>query len=241
MNDLNNSTLSSGRKKGFLNILDRGESIVDAREMRRQLVHFLGVVTIPAASLIGVPVVAGILIFLAVGLAVFSYFADRVGFGTVRFKKNNPFVSRLNPPVSRIYMMLNKVEREEELRGTPYFSAITFFMGGGLAYLFLPFGIASVAVTVLAVGDSLSTLIGSALGGLHLPFHKEKTWAGLLGGLVSSALASLIVCAALSLPLTWAPVAAIVGAVAEGYARHFDDNMLIIVSVSLVLLILSLV
>ena len=72
----------------------------------------------------------------------------------------------------------------------PFTGAIFFYLGCGLAFLIFPHNIASVSSAILAVGDSLSTIIGMNFG-RHKTIGK-KSVEGSLAFFAGSFLISLI-------------------------------------------------
>jgi len=68
-------------------------------------------------------------------------------------------------------------ERSEEL---PFKGAIMFYTGCFLSIALFQANAAIASITILAIADSLSTLVGKFYGKHKLPINKEKSWEGSL-------------------------------------------------------------
>jgi dolichol kinase len=188
-------------------------------EIPRQFVHLSGLIFIVLAQFIGGLVVSFYCLFIAFTLLVYSEYVRRV---EQRLEK---FIHRFE---SRIRDFVNRFDRMEVAR--PFTGAFWFYIAFGFALLIFPLRVASAACVILAVGDSLSTLIGNPWGRHRIG---RKSLEGSLAFLVPSFLvASLFV----------GPLAAFIGAVAGtiaelapelGFLRNLhrrgilDDNLLI--------------
>ena len=67
------------------------------------------------------------------------------------------------------------VERPNSL---PFKGAVEFGLGSFLATILFAENIAMACIAVLALADSLSTLVGYYFGKYKLPINKKKTWEG---------------------------------------------------------------
>ncbi|MBI4175853.1 MAG: hypothetical protein HY518_01500 [Candidatus Aenigmarchaeota archaeon] len=144
-------------------------------EHSRQLVHLSGVVFVLFAQAWGGPAAA--LYFLAGALFFLAYG------GIVRKEAR-----KLKALEGRLREFALSLERENVPR--PFTGAFWFYFSCGLAFLAFPFQIASAACIMLAVGDSLSTLVGIRYGMHHL--LADKTLEGSIAFFATSFIAGLI-------------------------------------------------
>jgi dolichol kinase len=95
----------------------------------------------------------------------------------------------------------------------------------GLSLTLILFGqnlaVANAAILSLALGDSLSTIVGTRWGKHPLIFNPRKTWEGSLTFVVAAFIGALT-----QVPLIAALAGAIVGAITEAYSP-VDDNLTI--------------
>jgi uncharacterized protein (TIGR00297 family) len=111
--------------------------------------------------------------------------------------------------------------------------------------------IAAAAWAILAVGDGIATLAGTAIGGARLPWNGEKTWAGTIAFFLAGTSAGVLLCwwtqPALTSPaptvfVVGAPVlAAAVAALVESIPVRLDDNLSVPCAAAATLWVLSLV
>lgn len=191
-------------------------------EVRRQLAHALGIFTVPVIFYFGkfwsLLLLAAIAIFFFI-LAAYKLEKQKRG--------KNILLEELaaieNFFEERIY---KKFERKESF---PMKGAILFYFGAFLTLLFFPEKIAAASISVLAIGDSASTLIGKKFGK-----HKisgNKTLEGSLGFFVS-AIAVLL----FFVSPERAIFAALVSALAEAFLK-IDDNISVPISAAIALAI----
>lgn len=134
-------------------------------ELKRQIVHAAGVLTI-APLLLGGKVVGAAAI--AVVLAIFVFWAfwrktalHRVKAFTAFDRIAEGFVSAYERPDAR-----------------PLAGAIYFYAGSLVAALAFEPHVAAVAIAVLALADAASTVVGHYLGKHKLPINPKKSWEG---------------------------------------------------------------
>jgi dolichol kinase len=190
------------------------------KEILRQLVHFSGLFFIVFAQLIGK--LAASMIFFLIAL-FFLLYSEHVN----RCEKNH------SGPLSRIECRLRDFalffEREDMKK--PFRGPFWFYMGFGLAFLIFPLKIATAACAVLAVSDSLSTMIGVRYGRHKLVGRKT------LEGTSTFFLSALVVCLLFFNPIASA-IAALIAAITELLPESrsisssrmkviFDDNLLV--------------
>lgn len=125
-------------------------------ELKRQIVHALGIIMIFVVIFFGkwIASLLCILIILASALSAKKFYNLSKGF-----------------------------HRPSEMA---FGGAITFCIGILIAILALPQTPAIAGISVLAISDSISTLVGKFYGKIKLWINKKKTLEGSLGFLVSS-------------------------------------------------------
>jgi dolichol kinase len=148
-------------------------------EIMRQLVHMSGLLFILLAQFMD-KAMAGLL-FLLIALFFLAY-SEHVS----RCEKNRK--SLLSKIECRIRGMAFWLERKDSRK--PFTGAFWFYTGIGLAFLIFPLRAASAAGVVLAVSDSLSTVIGVRFGRHRLA--GKKTYEGTGAFFVSALLVCLI-------------------------------------------------
>ena len=191
-------------------------------ELRRQLVHAMGIFTIPVIFYFGKTfslVLMGIIILNFIVLA--AYKLEKIK------RKKNIFLDELafieNLFEEHIY---SKFERKESF---PMKGAIMFYLGAFLTLLIFSEQLAAAGIAVLAIGDSVSTLVGKKFG-RHKIFE-NKTLEGSLGFFISSALVLLFFVSP-----ERALLAAFVGAFAEAFGK-IDDNLSVPIATAVALAI----
>lgn len=160
----------------------------------RKLVHMGGVLFVPLAMYNR---------YLALGMAILGIGA----FFLLELLKR-----KLDPKLAGL------VYRNGEMTGTAmeplaYLLAITLLLA--ISLLFRP-EICYVAIIVLTLGDGVATLAGKTIGGPKLPFT-EKTWSGMLAGVIIAGAAGYLVAGPVAL------VGAAGGMIAEAYAGRGDN------------------
>jgi dolichol kinase len=133
---------------------------------------------------------------------------------------NLAVVMRWGPFPRMFGPLIDHLEREENLH-RPGIQSL--YANLGVLISFLLFGeLSAFGVAVLAVGDSLSTLVGRSLGGTRIFFNTSKSWEGTLaffGGTYLVTLPFLDTREALMISLTTS--------LAEALRTPADDNLLL--------------
>ncbi len=138
--------------------------------MLRQFVHLSGLLFVGLAHFLDS--MQSAVLFLVIGLFFFLYWEY------IKIKKK---------PLMGLRNLAFFFERKDV---RPFTGAVWFYIGGFLAFVLFPHNIASASVSILAVGDSLSTVFGVKFGR-----HKligKKSLEGSLAFFASSFLVSLI-------------------------------------------------
>ena len=198
-------------------------------ELHRQLVHLSGVAFIILAQFAGR---LSAIYFLMIAATLFIY--------SLQIKREWKRMHMLARMESEFRDAVLKLERHDA--PFPFTGAIWFYLSCGICFLVFPLHIASAATIIMAVGDSLSTIIGTKYGKHSTVGNKteEGTLAYFLGGLLC----------VFFLPPLQAVFAAGLGALLElvpalrpfrGYRKRgiLDDNWLVPIAVGLALLFLS--
>jgi len=195
------------------------------REIKRQLAHLSGLGVIPIAYFLGDFTTGVLAMFFGIGIFFLSFYVQI----KENIRKNLPVrIKKLEELEDNFHKLVNSLEREKS--ETHYMGAVLFFLAVGLSLIGFPTKIAFIAITVLAVGDSFSTIVGIHWGKHKTKINPPKSWEGTLGGVATSFLACLI----FTNPLI-AIIAAIVGMSIELLPIQVNDNVLIPLSVGFVL------
>ena len=141
-------------------------------EINRQLIHVCGLLTIfPILFLerqITIAILGGIVLLLVI-LALYRLNRPRA--------RKLIFIEQLSAFENWFERQILKYERPKEF---PLRGAIYFYLGAFTAFYFFAPLIAAGAVAVLALADSLATMVGKFLGSHKLPINKQKSWEGSL-------------------------------------------------------------
>ena len=132
--------------------------------------------------------------------------------------------TKFNIPV--IHQFLRTFDREKDLEKFPGKGAIFYVLGAFISVLVFPKEIALASIMILALGDSVSRLIGP-YGYLKHHFHNEKFFEGVIAGAIAGFLGALYF-------ISWLPalIASSVSMLIEGIdleIKNFkiDDNLMI--------------
>lgn len=185
-------------------------------EIRRQSVHFSGMIFVIASYFIPyVLLLAALLIVLSV--AVTHCFLRPV--------------AKKFPIVRNISDFLHSFARPGEVEKKIYLGASHFFIGMTLALvLFNSLQIFRIAVLVLIVGDSFSTIFGKLYGKHKISYNKKKSIEGSFTGFIA---AFLVILTQVSIPIAF--LAAFIGMFVESLPMKIDDNLTIPLIVGIVL------
>ncbi len=188
----------------------RREDLV-LKELPRQLYHLLNGLVITWATLRwGRPVGAVLLLLSGVGLWLSLKYRDR----------EVPYIE----PVVRL------LDRPEDRERMPGRGAILYGAAVGVTVLLFPPLAAAGGVAALAAGDSASTMVGKGLGRHKIPWNPRLSFEGSAGFVVAASLVSLTF-----LPLGYAFLGALTGALVETIPWNIDDNISIPLSVAFLL------
>ncbi len=179
-------------------------------EVKRQCVHALGVFIILLIQIFGKWIASLLLFFSLVFLFIFAEYRKR------------KHLFRISRPLEEIESIVeNEIKSYERPYELPFKGAITFLLGSFLSVLiFKPYA-SIAAIAVLALADSISTLVGYYFGKHKLPINKKKTWEGSFAFLI----VALVILSFFTLPLN-AVLVAIIATLVEMLPK-IDDNLTI--------------
>lgn len=123
------------------------------REISRQLVHLSGLLFVVAAQFIDTLLLSSYFLLISV---VFLFYSQYV---KSEEKRIHRLLDKMEEKIRKIAIGL---ERENIQR--PFVGAFWFYFSSALVFLLFPLNIASAAVLILAVSDSLSTIVGIKFG-----------------------------------------------------------------------------
>jgi len=138
-------------------------------EINRKFIHALGIFSILLIQIFGKNPAAIIMLFATIfGFLLAEYRKNRKKYKIIKIKKLDEFEDFLENG-------FKEIERPNSL---PFKGAIEFGLGCFLATILFTEIIAMACIAVLALADSLSTLVGYYFGKYKLPINKKKTWEG---------------------------------------------------------------
>jgi len=183
-------------------------------EIKRQLVHILLGITL--VILLNFNLINSTVIFVIFIIGLALSLSSR----------------KLHIPI--IYGFLKIFDRKEDLESFPGKGAIFYFLGAFLVVFIFPKNIALASIMILALGDSVSRLVGP-YGYLKHPFHNEKFFEGVIVGSIFGFLGALIF-------VSWilALAGSLISMLLEGIDLRIkgfkiDDNLLIPLIASVVM------
>jgi phosphoserine phosphatase/dolichol kinase len=195
----------NGRLEGILPIIDgktHKRAFPSANDLVREDIHAAGIFMPVIASMIGVPIVAFLIILIAVIYTI---------------SEINRLEGRTLPLISAI---TSHAASQSELYG--FAAAPLYFAFGIVATLLLfPSPAAGAAIAMFCLGDSTASLFGGLIS-TSLPFNKGKTWEGSLAGFFFAFLGgSLFVSPSIAL------VGAAIAMTIEVLPLPINDNVLV--------------
>ncbi|MEM5778718.1 MAG: hypothetical protein QXK49_03770 [Candidatus Aenigmatarchaeota archaeon] len=138
-------------------------------EVKRKLIHALGVFSILLIYVFGKLYAALIMLISTIfGILIAEYRKNKKKYKIFKIKPINEFENFLE----------NEFKTLERPNSLPFKGAIEFGLGCFLATILFKENIAIAAISVLALADSSSTLVGYYFGKYKLPINKNKSWEG---------------------------------------------------------------
>ncbi len=189
------------------------------KELRRQLAHMTGFLLVPGALIFGT-LFAGIVSFIA-GAIIFAYSLH------VKRRQESGLLWKMEKAVTRLFFFF-----ERERPSWPFMGAFSLFFSSAIAFFLLPQNQALAAVSVVTLGDGLSTLVGYYFGKRKLVGNKtlEGTLAFFIASLSSLAFVPLPHALLVSLLATLAELSTAAAFVRKSrFVKYIDDNWLVTV------------
>lgn len=181
------------------------EHIKSKLELRRQIAHLvIGVVIV---FLIELKLLTPNLLLIALVLGVLL---------SLTYKKR---------PIPIIHELLQLFERPKDIATFPGRGFIFLILGAYLSLLIFPISIAKGAIMILAVGDSISHLVGRYFGRTKVPFSSNKMLEGTVVAIVFSTLGALLFVDFTSAFLASLLTISLEAVYPEKIARYLDDNI----------------
>ncbi len=187
-------------------------------ELRRQIAHLvIGAVIVFLIELkLMTPNLLTIILFIGLGLsAAYRYH-----------------------PIPVIHEILQLFERPKDIVTFPGRGPIFLILGALLALLIFPIGIAKAAIIILAVGDSVSHIVGRYFGKTRVPFSKNKMLEGTVVSIVFSTLSALLFVDFGMAFLASLITVSVESVYPEKIAAYLDDNLLVPLLAGAIMLIL---
>lgn len=95
-------------------------------------------------------------------------------------------------PIPIIHEILQLFERPKDLATFPGRGFIFLLLGSYLSLMFFPLSIAKAAIIILAIGDSISHIVGRYFGRTKVPFSAHKMLEGTIVAIIFSTLGALL-------------------------------------------------
>ena len=209
---------------------------MNKKEIGRQTIHMTGgFIIVYLAYVIGSELTSYACLFISVLILLFSEYTRK----KERIEKEIPLKIKIIKELENFALgIFNYFERRSEIKKNPYFGAFAFFLVSAISFLSFPIEIASIAILVLAVCDSVTTLAGIHYGKHKIFWNKKKSIEGSVSGFFSSIVACYIFSLFVQIPLTFILVAPLIGTVAESLPIPINDNIIIPIFVGIGLLVL---
>lgn len=142
----------------------------------------------------------------------------------------------INYKIPLITYMLKRFDREKDIKKFPGKGVLTYMLGTLFALLLFDKNIAMASITILAVGDSFSHIIGRYFGKIKNPFS-IKNIEGTMAAIILSTLATYFF-VPLLLGFLGSLVAMVVESINESELIIFNDNIFIPIISGLVMALL---
>ena len=192
-------------------------------EIKRQIVHAMGILNILLIHVLSKTYAAAVMFLIAAAFFFLGeYRKNKEKYKLIRLKKLDEFEDVIEDE-------FKTYERRNEL---PFRGAIMFFLGSFFVTIFFDSYIAIASIAVLALADSLSTLVGYYFGKNKLPINKKKSWEGSI---------TFFLAAFAVLYFFVNPIKAILIAVIVTFVEmlpKIDDNLTVPLSTGLLMLLL---
>lgn len=188
-------------------------------ELRRQIAHLItGIITIALLkfNLLNIHLLVGLLVLgMTLSIIIKKY------------------------PIPFIYPALKYFERPKDMKIFPGKGPLFFVLGSIVSLLLFPERTAFAAIAIMAVGDSITTIIGLYFGKIKYPYNKAKHVEGTMMAIIFSTLAAY---SFVDFPKAF--MASTAAMIFESFTikfidRSLDDNLFIPIIAGLVILGMS--
>ncbi len=196
---------------------------LNKREVGRQIVHLSGIILVYFIIAMGKDIT------LAFALAVSTILLLIGIYKGMRFHIRAHAAVRMKALEKAEDIFFDVIDSLDRKGQFPYYGAFSFYLGSALTLALFP-AQAALAIAVLAVHDSVSTLVGVHFGRHKLPYNKNKSIEGTASGFVAAFAACLMLT-----DIFTALIAALAGALIESLPLRLDDNITIPIGVALAL------
>lgn len=142
-------------------------------------------------------------------------------------------------PIPLIHEILLAFERPKDIATFPGRGPFFLILGSLLAMLLFPIDIAKGAITVLAVGDSISHLVGRYFGKTKVPFSENKMLEGTVVAIVLSTFTALLFVDFPKAFLASLITISVESVYPEKISRYLDDNLVIPLLAGAIMMLLS--
>jgi len=181
--------------------------MIARKELRRQIFHLV------SGVVMALLVYAGILNKISMGVLVLA--AAIISFVSRRVK------------IPGIYWFLSRFDRDPDLVKFPGKGALFYVVGAYIAVLIFASDIAAASIVILALGDSVSHIIGR-FGSIKHPFSDLKYFEGSIAGVIAAFIGSFIILQS----AIQAGLASMIAMLTEGFnlelgGKKIDDNLLL--------------
>ena len=159
-------------------------------------------------------------------LLVYGFLSDEIILGLILIGILLSFLSkRIKIPI--IHNLLQRFEREKEIRKFPGKGTIFYLIGVYISLLLFPREIAMASIMILALGDSISHLYGLHYGRIKHPLSSTKFFEGTIAGFIAGFIGAFVF-----LPWHEAFFASLAAMIAEAVeikigTEQVDDNLIV--------------
>ncbi len=190
------------------------------KELRRQFVHASGIALVPLALVLGKFPVGAASIILAFIIFVLAEHGKNNNIESVSKKNGKKSADKSVSQTQSILNSTHTVFQKFERSGGNYRGAFYFYLASAVSLFLFPQQIALLSITVLALGDSLSTAAG-IFGSHKIFYNRKKTWEGTLAGFAAAFAGCLLISPQLAF------IAAFIGMLVESLPLDIDDNLMV--------------
>lgn len=140
-------------------------------------------------------------------------------------------------PIPIIHELLQLFERPKDIATFPGRGFIFLILGAYLSLLIFPLSVAKGAIMILAVGDSISHLVGRYFGRTKVPFSSNKMLEGTIVAIVFSTLGALLFVDFSKAFLASLITISLEAVYPEKIARYLDDNIAVPLMAGVIMLL----